>query len=309
MSSRSGSGNGFLYSSKYIITNYHVINKLIGIKKQAQTNHTVSILLTSGKKREASVIYYECDKDLALLEIKGEPIKFVDLVTKEHKDTLVSFLYEAGVSFTNEHINKVLNSYLYGTIPLTQEVKKGDVVEYFERHLTKIEKGELLVLNNDYGIIENSNIILGNSGGGVFHKGRVTCVIQGVIKHKTSSEPKNDRRASCISSAQLESFMERSNDPTKKFCECKNFLLILGAINKYNTDKKEKQQPLTLHYLKSAQQFLKQASEESMEADKKLTGLDWFYHTKQKLKKLILDRKTNSTGKESELKPEVCSYF
>ena len=80
------------------------------------------------KKRKARIIYYDCDKDLALLKIRGEPIRYGDLLKKEKKDALFRLLDQTGASLTIENINKILNSYLDGTIPLTQEVNKGDIV-------------------------------------------------------------------------------------------------------------------------------------------------------------------------------------
>ena len=147
----------------------------------------------------------------------------------------------------------------------------------------------------------------GNSSGSILHKNKVACVAYAA--QEKFSEVK--RGAICISSFQIEPFIERSNNPIKsikKFCECKNFLLISEAIKKYN---KKYKKTLTLHYLKSAQTFLKQASPSSIEAINKPSGEDVFGTLRKDLQKKIKALKKSYAGSnlKKELEPSVCDYF
>ncbi len=243
-----GSGNGFLYSSKYVITNYHVISDK-SVKKQAQTGQIMNIELINNNKRNVKLIYYDCDNDLALLEVQGNPITNEDLLEPSER-TYLQQLAKSGL-VTKKDINTMLQSQLDKTIPLTSNAQKGSVVEYLKSDLSVIESGKVIFLNNHYGILKNTNIVKGYSGGGIFYQNELACITQGGITIQ------NYRRILCISSSQIESFINKRNQQPEKFCKCKNFLLIFKAIEDYANSK-------PLSYVVSARDFLLQASKESI---------------------------------------------
>ncbi len=299
VNSIAGTGNGFLYSSKYIITNYHVISDNTGVKKQAQTGQSVSITLTSGKKKSANIIYYDCDLDLALLEIIGNPITNGDLLEPSERIYLQQLAKKGLV--TEEEINKMFQAQLNKNIPLTSNVPKGSVVEYLKSDLSVIESGKVIFLNNDYGQLKETNIVPGYSGGGVFNKNEVACVTQGSQR----KIPLGQIKSICISSDQIEPFIKKANLQPEKFCKCKNLLLILGAINKYTNSK-------SIEIMVSARAFLLQASKESIELMSKAEGINRF----KDMKKYIENRIKNLNTKEKKKTPNhqeptanACKYF
>ena len=83
------------FTSRFILTNYHVMQGYNGVERGAKTGQTVKIRLGTDRYRAATLVYYECDNDLALLEIQGNPIRNIDLLKAKEIKFLLKLLEDA----------------------------------------------------------------------------------------------------------------------------------------------------------------------------------------------------------------------
>ena len=244
-------GNGFFYSSEFIVTNYHVIAYYKDVISKSKTGHHVKVKLVSGKHKSAELIYYDCDNDLALLKVKEASVQNRDLLNPD-QIKLINQLANYGI-IEKKDIDNMFKGILEKN-PLTDSANPRAIVEYLRKDLKEVEIGKVVSFNGSFGILDNTEIVKGYSGGAVWYNNKLICVIQASKK----SEPTGKAKTICISPKKIAYMINNRRKKTKPLCQCKNYTILEGFIKPYGVSK-------NIHILELGLALIHQASANSID--------------------------------------------